>query len=146
MIDQTRNDSAGRRGGFIAALAVNSVILYAAHHLLEWGIPFITPSFRDVLWALNLSIGATIVANAFFIVYDAAWFRHVAQLGLDGLALLSAYTLYRVFPFDFEAVWMSDVLAVALLLTMVGIGIALVVQVVRMLTDVSWWQEAERTS
>jgi hypothetical protein len=135
-----------RRGGYMAAMIVNAIVLYAAHHVLEWGVPFITASFDDVLWALNLSIGATIIANALFIAYDAAWFRHLAQIVLDGLALLSVYTLYSVFPFDFESAWLSDIVNIVLLLTMLAVAIALVVQVVRALTDPGWWQEAERVA
>ena len=120
-----------RRGGYIAALVVNAVVLYAAHHLVAWGVPFITPSFNDVLWAIDLSIGATIAANACFIVYDATWFRHLTQIGLDALALLSVYMLYRVFPFDFEAAWLSDLVSIALVFAMLGVSIALMVDLVR---------------
>jgi hypothetical protein len=137
-----RDGSLGRRAGYNAAIIINVVILYAAHHLLEWGVPFLTPSFNDVLWALTLSIGATIIANALFIVYDRTWFRHLAQLVLDGLALVSVYTLYRVFPFDFSSAGLTTAVNLALLFTLFGVTVALLVQIVRMLTDGNWWQEA----
>jgi len=70
-----------RRGCYATALVVNAVLLYSAHRLLEWGVPFLTPSFNDVLWALDLSLGATVLANAAFIAYDSAWFRHVSDSG-----------------------------------------------------------------
>jgi len=137
------NGTEACRRGYVAALVVNAVLLYAAHHLLEWGVPFITPAFDDALWAVTLSLGATLVANALFIAYDAVWFRHVAQVALDGLALLSVYTLYHVFPFAFDAAWLNDCVSIALLFTMIAIATSLTVQVVRALFDLNWWQEEE---
>jgi hypothetical protein len=131
-----------RRFGYLVAMIVNAVVLTIAHTVLDWGIPFLTPSFRDVLWAIDLSVGATIIANALFIVYDSAWFRHASQIVLDALALVTVYTLYRVFPFDFGMEWANTFAAVSMLLVMIAVGIALVVQTVQAMTDPRWWRDA----
>ena len=72
-----------------------------ANNLLRWSVPFITEGFADVLWAINLSLAASIVGNALFLASDPRWFRRAVQIVLNLFGLLSAYMLYRVFPFDF---------------------------------------------
>jgi hypothetical protein len=116
-----------RHGGYTVELVLNAILLYAAHHLLEWGVPFITPAFADVLWAIDLSLGAAIIANALFIAYDPAWFRRLSQAALDFFSLVSTYTLYRVFPFDFEMVGWNDIVSVLLVVAMVATMIGLIV-------------------
>jgi len=120
-----------RHGGYSAELVVNAILLYAAHHLLEWGVPFLTPAFADVLWAIDLSLGAAIIANALFIAYDPAWFKHLSQAALNFFSLVSTYTLYRVFPFDFELAQWNDIVGVLLVVGMVATAIAVIVHLVQ---------------
>jgi hypothetical protein len=114
---------------------VSAIMLYASHHLLEWGVPFLTPAFADVLWAIDLSLGATIVANALFIAYDAAWFKHLTKTALHIFALVFAYTLYRVFPFAFEPLWWNDVVGVLLVVVMLATTIAAIVHLVQAMSE-----------
>jgi hypothetical protein len=116
-----------RQGGYSVEVVVNAILLYAAHHLLAWGVPFLTPAFSDVLWAIDLSLGAAIIANALFIAYDPAWFRYLSQACLNLFSLVSTYTLYRVFPFDFEPVGWNDIVGVLLVVVMVATAIGFIV-------------------
>src|SRR5690349_21086143 len=129
--DHGRGASTGlRTTGYGITIVWDVTLLYAAHHLVAWGVPFLTPAFDDVLWAIDLSLIASIVANASFMAYDADWFRHFLGAALDGLSLLSVYVLYQVFPFTFAAPFWSEVTAVALLAMMLAIAIALIVEIV----------------
>jgi hypothetical protein len=122
-----------RRAGYVIAIIVNALLLYIAHHLLAWGVPFVTPGFGDVLWAVDLSMTTTIVTNAVHLAYDAPWFRDLTQLGLSGLAFVVAALLYAVFPFDFGAATWSDLGHLALLLVMLALVVAMIVQTVVLL-------------
>jgi hypothetical protein len=124
-----------RATGYGISIVVNVILLYVVHHLLAWDVPILTPAFNDVLWAVDLSLGATIVANAIFMAYDPRWFRHVSDIVLDLLALLSVYMIYRVFPFQFEQAWWYDVTPLVLLVVMIAILIAIVVNLVQAVTD-----------
>jgi hypothetical protein len=117
------------------AIVLNAILLYVAHHLLAWGAPFLTPAFEEVLWAIDLSLGATIVANGAFMAYDAGWFRHLGETVLDLLALLSVYTIYRVFPFQFDDPWWYDGATLTLLLLMFAIVIATIVNAGKAVVD-----------
>ena len=117
-----------RRAGYIIAIIVNVVLIYVFNNLVRWGVPFIKSRLNEILWAFYLSLVATIIANALYLIYDAGWFRHLTQMGLAVLAFNSVYQLYTVFPFDFKfAIWEQG-LRLALILAMVGTVIAFVVE------------------
>jgi hypothetical protein len=109
-------------------------MLYVAHNLLAWRVPFVTERWILVLWAVDLSLGATIVANALYIAYDAPWFKRLTQIGLNVVALLVTYLFYTFFPFDFGIGFVHSIARIALLVAMVGIAIALIVDAVRLLS------------
>ena len=117
------------RSGYIATIIINVIGLVILNTLPSWHLSFITDQFPTVLWAFNLSISATIVANALFLAYDAAWFKHIAQIALNGLAVVVLYTLYRVFPFAFGPLG-NQLGHIALLLCIFAVGIATVVELV----------------
>ncbi len=119
-----------RQLGYVVAVIVNAVMLYAGHHLLSWGVPFVTGSFDDVLWALDLSLGTAIAANAFYLVYDATWLRRLCQIGLDITALVWLSALYRVFPFAFPSPWWNDFASWLLTLVMLALIVAMVVHTI----------------
>lgn len=121
--------------GYIAAIVVNVILLYIAHNLLDWRVPFLTPAFADVLWAINLSLSATIVANLVYLVYDASWLKSIIQVALNAIAFGVTAILYARFPFDFATVGLNQLVHFALLLVMVALVIATVVQAIVFLVD-----------
>ncbi len=121
--------------GYGISIVVNAVLLYVAHNLLAWGVPILTPAFNDARWAIDLSLGATIVANAIFMAYNAGCFRHLSETVLDLLALLSVYTIYRVFPFQFDEPWWYDGANLTLVLVMFAILIAAIVNTIQAVVD-----------
>ncbi len=125
-----------RSTGYALSIVINAFLIYLAHHLLAWQVPILTSAFTDVLWSIDLSLGATIVARAiFFMGYDAAWFRHLGEAVLDVFALLSVYTIYRVFPFQFDQAWWYDVASLVLVVLIGALLIAVVVNAIRALAD-----------
>ena len=123
-----------RRFGYIVAIIVNVALLYVFNNLLRWNPPLLnlTERFTDCLWAINLSLLATIVGNILFLGYDAQWFKSLVQIVLNCFGLLSAYTLYRVFPFDFEMMLVEQAVRIALLVAMFGIVVGSVVEFFRL--------------
>lgn len=119
-----------RQVGYAVSIVVNAILLVVAHSLPSWGLPFLTPAFVDVLWAIDLSLGASIVANAVYFAYDASWFRNLTQIALTGLSLVSTVALYRVFPFDFGGASGDDLARLALAAVIFALVIAIVVQVI----------------
>ena len=132
--ERTRPTTANRVG-YVIAIVINAALLVVVNNLLAWGwISWLTDEFEEVLPLLNLSLTATILVNVVYLAYDAAWFKSISELGLLVISLAVTIRLYQVFPFDFSA-YAADWALLArtvLIIAMVGVGIAMIVQVVKL--------------
>lgn len=130
--------AATRRFGYSVAIGVNALMLWAAYQLLGWGWPpFLTAAFTEVLPILTLSFVASMVVNAAYFWYDAGWFKSLGSVITSFIGVLVAYRVLQVFPFDFSSYdhdW-SWLATAALVLAMVGAGIGLLVESIRL---ISW--------
>lgn len=124
-----------RQAGYVATIVVNAIMLAIAHAIPTWDLPFITLDYADVLWAVDLSLGATIFAYALFLAYDPSWFRNLSQIILSALAVVSGYTMYRVFPFDFGSQSLNDLARLGLFMIVAILVLVTVVQLVKWLVD-----------
>lgn len=116
------------RVGYIVSILVNIFMWFVFHNLLNWGAEFVTHEFTRVLWAIDLTIGMTILVNALFLIYDPRWFKYLGQMAMNVTGLISVYTLWRVYPFDFGG--LDPIVRIALLIAIFGILIAVVVETV----------------
>ncbi|MBN1367220.1 MAG: hypothetical protein JW967_04795 [Dehalococcoidales bacterium] len=121
------------RSGYIAAIIVNFVLLFIFNSLPNWNLSFLTLDYSGVLWAINLSIGATIIANFLFIFFDAGWFKHLAQVITSVIALFVVFLIYSVYPFTFEGEPWSQWVKISLIIVMAGIGIAIIVEAFKLI-------------
>lgn len=124
-----------RRAGYTMVILVDLALLFVANNLLAWDLlPFLTDDFARVLWLIDISLLATIAVNLAHLWYDPAWFRSLGQVGLGSISMLVANRMFQVFPFDFSAYqfdW-ERTARLVIVLTMVGIGIGIVVEVVKL--------------
>ena len=130
--------SAGRRAGYLVAIAVNAALAYVANNILEWDVlPFLTEDFDRVLPAINATLAVTIAANLARLWYDPKWFVAVTDLVSTAVGLVASIRMWRVFPFDFESYDVRWDLAVRALLVIAIIGsvIGIVVGAVKLVTD-----------
>jgi len=123
----------GRKAGYFIAIVVNALLILVFNNLLNWGVPFVTDSFRVCLWPINLSLAATLIANGAFLVYDPSWFRHLAQLTLNIIAFAALMTIYVIFPLDFNGANLEPVARLVLVVAMVGTAIGFVVELVKLI-------------
>jgi hypothetical protein len=130
--------AAERRAGYVAAAIVNSVLLWVAHQLLDWGWPsFLTPEFDEVLPIVSASFVASIVANVLFVVHDPPWFRSLLDAVTSAISLTAGIRVLQVFPFDFST-WGTDwswLVRTVLVVGVVATAIAVVVHTVRLLDE-----------
>ncbi len=134
---KTRQSPAARRFGYVVAAAVNGALLYVVNNLLAWDVlPFLTDDFDRVVPIVSFSLGAAIVVNLAYVIYDSGWFKSLSQIGLAGISMAATVRMYQVFPFDYSAYefdW-ATLTRVVLILAMVGIAISIVVEVVKLAT------------
>ena len=129
-----RSRPAGRRFGYLVAAAVNGVLLWVAHHLLEWEWPrFLTEDFEQVLPILTWSMAATIAANLVFVVFDPRWFTALAGAVTAALSVAVGVRTWQVFPFDFStyAVDWTTVARVVIAVGIVGSAVAALANLAR---------------
>jgi hypothetical protein len=114
--------------GYIAAMVVNVILIYVFNNLMTWGVPFLTSDFSGVLWAINLSLGVTILVNFLWLMFDPAWFRHLGQIVLNLIAIFVVFLIFSIFPFTFaEEAW-AFWIKVVLIVIMAGAGIGTIVE------------------
>jgi hypothetical protein len=135
-----------RTSGYLVSVVIDVILLYAAQHLLQWDVPWITPEWSDVVSAVSLSLAVSIVANALLLAYDEQWFHRLVDFVATGAALVAGYWIYLAFPFDFGAEWnsLAHLVVGAVLL---GLAIATVVTAILAIAEllrVGWRQLAHR--
>ncbi|HSR43928.1 MAG TPA: hypothetical protein VLT15_01695 [Acidimicrobiia bacterium] len=131
-----RPTAVARRFGYLIAIAVNAVLLYAVNNLLGWDVvPFLTDDLELAIPLINLSLIVTMVVNLSYVFFDDRWFKSITQIGLASASLAATVRLYQVFPFDFSAYdfgW--DTLArTVLIIAIVGIVISIFAEAVKLL-------------
>lgn len=131
-----------RTGGYLVSIVIDMILLYVAQHLLEWNVPWITPEWSEVVWAVSLSLTVSIVANALFVAYDEQWFHHLIDFVATGAALVAGYWMYVVFPFDFGAEWnsLAHLVLGAVLLALAIATVVIAVLAIAELLRVGWRQ------
>jgi len=133
---KTRPSPTARRSGYVVAVLVNAVLLYAVNNLLAWDIlSFLTDDFEQVIPIINVSLGAAILVNLIYLSYDAGWFKSLSQIGLLGISMAATVRLYQVFPFDFgEGSGWTTVTRWVLILAMVGVAIGVIAELGKLVT------------
>lgn len=124
-----------KRVGYVAAIIVNFILLYLVNNLLAWRVPYITSEFVVPLRYLNISLGATMVANLLFLSYDPEWFLAITRMALNVIGIVVSYSLYVTFPFDLSSLASEGVftvlLRIALILGIVGSAIGVIAEFVK---------------
>ncbi|CAN5789955.1 hypothetical protein BH23ACT5_BH23ACT5_22260 [soil metagenome] len=124
-----------RKGGYVVAALVNLAGLIIVENILGWGIlAFLTEDFGRVLPWIAFSLTVSIVANLIYLINDKQPLKSTCQIGLNLISLFVTYQLFQVFPFDFSAYafdW-EALTRVVLILAMIGSGIGVVAEVLKL--------------
>ena len=113
------------------SIVVSIVLLFIFNSLSSWHIPFLTDSYIKCLWAIDLSIGSTIIVNFVFLFYEKEWFSHLMHLFLDIFALIAAYTIYSVFPFSFTVKVWGNTANIVLIVIIVVTGFSIIYEIIK---------------
>jgi len=122
---------------YLFTVLINLVLLYIANNILYWNLSFISSSFSEVLFAVNLSLIVRIVGNISFILYHPPWFKHATKAVINITALLAAYMFYVVFPFTFSQYFIVVGLKIIIILAIIATVASIVYEIIRMLHALS---------
>ncbi|MGZ7116554.1 MAG: hypothetical protein ACXVHS_03775, partial [Methanobacterium sp.] len=75
-----------------------------------------------------------IIGNILLLAYSPQWFRHVIKIIINIISLISTYFVYIVFPFNFYNSFINWGVSIFLILIMIGIVIAIIVEVYQFIT------------
>jgi hypothetical protein len=134
---QGRVRTSAKRVGYLVAAALNGVLLWAVHQLLDWGWPgFLTADFERMLGLVTASVIAGIVVNLALAVHHRGRSRALADLVTAAFALAVGLRMWEVFPFDFTgyATDWSVPMRVALGVGIAATGIAIIANLVKLVT------------
>lgn len=127
------------RAGYVVAIAIAIALLVIVNNLLAWGwVPFLTDEFGQLVGIINVSLGASIVANLMWLTFDPRWFKALCQLGLNAISLAVSVRTWQVFPFDFsdypEFAW-DTVARTIIVISIVGIAVASLVELFKLFSS-----------
>lgn len=121
----------GKQVGYIVSIIILVILLYIFEHLYEWGVPFLTEEYNDLLWYIRLSFYASIAMNVVFLMYDPKWLKHLLQAAANVFGALSVIMFYVIFPFDFHADQVSKIVRIILLVIMIIMLLSIVIELIK---------------
>jgi hypothetical protein len=139
-------EKAIKRSEYIFAIIVNLMIIYIVNNLLNWNLSFISSSFSQVLWAINLSIIVTILGNLLFLVYNPSWFRHLMKAIMNIFGLLAVYIFYKVFPLIISQTYIILTIKIVLIIIMVVVTLSIFFEIGKMLIGLIIKKDTQRYS
>jgi len=117
--------------GYVGALIANAVLLFVFNNLLAWNVPFLTESYGNCLWAIDVSLGAVIIANFVFIFFDRDWFKHLLMVFTSAASFMAIFVIHRIFPFIFPNPAWYIALKVFLIVAMAVTGASVIYNLIR---------------
>lgn len=132
-----RRERAIHWGRYVVSLAGAAAMLAVVHaHPVwrPWLGGFVTARWADVLWALDLSLGAQLVTYGVLLATRERWLRTVAEVVDSAGAFLVLSALNAVYPFAFAAPAgpLADLVRAGLAFALLAATIGLVVNVARL--------------
>lgn len=134
-----RQRASARRTGYIVALVINGAVLYAVNVWPGWqALPFLTDETAQVLGLVNLSLIVGMFTNAVYVIVDSPRVKALGDLLVLGIGLAILVVVWQVFPFAFPAGFdWTLVVRILIVLSMVGSIIAIIVQLMILVTGKS---------
>jgi putative flippase GtrA len=125
-----------RRIDYVAAIIVNLALLYAAHELPTWHIPYVTEKYAECLWAIDLSFAANIIANCIYLFHDKEKTKGIGRIILNLIGLNFIYTFYTIYPFDFSTMPdLEQAAKIAFITGIIGIAFSTIIEALKLLPD-----------
>jgi membrane-associated HD superfamily phosphohydrolase len=122
--------------GYFSSILISGLLLYGLNNISSFDIPFLTLDFQRVLPIINVSLGVAIFCSFLLVLDDDGKFGSFLRIVQNLFAIFLVYSLYNIFPFTFSSisnsVLVSTSLKVALLATIVGLGVATILEFLKL--------------
>ena len=129
---------AARRTGYVFSILINAALLFGINVWPGWDIlPFLSEDFTQVLGLVNLSLWVSLAVQLVYLFRDARPVKPLGDVVTLAVNILVGVRMWQVFPFDFGEATFDWELVVRILLVVgiVGMAIAIVVNLVSLVRD-----------
>jgi len=129
---------AARRTGYVFSIAINAALLFGINVWPGWDVlPFLTGDFSTLVGLVNASILVSIAVQVVYLFRDAKPVKQLGDIASMVLPIIIGIRMWQVFPFDFGAQTFDWELLfrIAIAAGIVGMAIAIVVNLVSLFTD-----------
>jgi hypothetical protein len=133
-----RPSVAARRAGYVISVLINAALLFGINVWPGWDVlPFLTNDFTQVVTWVNASIVVSLALNVLYMFRDTKRVKALGDTVSLAVALAVSVLMWQVFPFDFgdSTFGWALVFRIVLGLAIVGTGIAIIVNLVSLVTD-----------
>lgn len=125
----------------------NEYVAYYYHETVNGAnvlvrLPFFTTELSQWLPVLNTALIFAIAAHVTLIIIDKNLLRRILLFFVDMLGLATVISLVSIFPFDFTVIpnetaafWTEIGVTIALIVVAVGIGVSLLVRIIKLLVQ-----------
>lgn len=121
-----RTPATARRFGYVVAVLINGVLLYAANVWPGWAaVPFLTADTWLVMGLVNASIIANLAVNVVYLVADPPWVKALGTTLTAVVGFAASLRIWQVFPFDFSGYWFDWTLVTRIVLGVAIVGTAI---------------------
>ena len=129
-----RASRAARSFGYLLGAGLQVALIWLVNVEPGWRVvPFLTEDASQVIWLFNVSLVIGLVINVIWLAYDPPRVLRLGDAVSAAAALAVTARLLDVFPFEFASdVWETTV-RVVLIVSILGTGIAVVVNLVQAL-------------
>lgn len=133
--EQKRRPSpAARRLGYLAAIAINVLLIFAINEWPGWReVSFLTDETTSVIPLVNAALVISVVINAIYLVADPRWLRALGEAVNAAVSFVVILVVFTVWPFDFSA-WSFDWTMLVQIMGVIGLVGSLVAVITNLVT------------
>lgn len=133
--EQKRRPSpAARRLGYLAAIAINVLLIFAINEWPGWReVSFLTDETTSVIPLVNAALVISVVINAIYLVADPRWLRALGEAVSAAVSFVVILVVFTVWPFDFSA-WSFDWTMLVQIMGVIGLVGSLVAVITNLVT------------
>ena len=129
--------------GETISIIITVFMIWAAHNVIYWDYQIfdfiIDDKFNIVLWAIDLSLGVSIITKIVRIFFNSKSLKRVMQIIDNCFSFILMFVLITIFPYDFTKLinisWLNDLMRIILGLSIIGLFVGTITEFIKLLSD-----------
>jgi hypothetical protein len=129
---------AARRTGYVFSIVINAALIFGINVWPGWDVlPFLSGEFGTLVGLINASILVSLAVQVVYLFRDGKPVKQLGDIASMVLPIIIGIRMWQVFPFDFgdQTFDWELVFRIAIGVGVVGMAIAIVVNLVSLFTD-----------